>query len=119
MALFGSRTSRPARLKFRMQPNKCWNFLDRLDSPQDGALGLFSRVCIGLGSAGSDRRPEYYIPVLQCAFMKRTRISLSDEHAALIEATGKGASEIIQEALSLYFQQDRKPLTREEVLFAH
>jgi len=54
--------------------------------------------------------------MLQCAFMKRTSISLSDEHAALIEATGKGASEIIEEALSLYFQQDRKPLTREEVL---
>jgi len=57
-----------------------------------------------------------YIPVLQCAFMKHTSIRLSDDHAAQIEATGKGASETIQAALNLYFQQDRRSLTREEAL---
>ncbi len=48
--------------------------------------------------------------------MKRTSIRLSDDHTAQIEATGKNASEIIQAALDLYFQQDRRSLAREEAL---
>jgi hypothetical protein len=46
---------------------------------------------------------------------KHTSINLEEEHIKKIEASGKSASEVIREALSLYFQEDsRIPMYQSE-----